>query len=55
MGEQNEQVKLYALTWGWTCPECDEWNETEAGCEPDNNEEVACCSCNAEFMHSKQN
>jgi peptide subunit release factor 1 (eRF1) len=43
-----EQVKMEELTrWGWECPNCDHWNETEE--DPDYQEFVKCETCNLEF------
>lgn len=42
------QVELSKLdVWGWECPECKEWNETND--DPAYQEEVYCENCSCTF------
>jgi hypothetical protein len=43
-----ETVEVNKLDyWGWTCPECKEWNETQE--DPDYEDEVWCEHCTCTF------
>jgi predicted Zn finger-like uncharacterized protein len=45
---------LYPSKWVWECPECENWNETTEGDEPDNDKKVYCEHCEKTFEHQKK-
>ena len=48
-GDSMEEIKYYELDyWGWECPKCKVWNETQE--DPSEAETVFCEGCGCEFI-----